>query len=94
MEGYKSMQHKQVTQKVNNHKKMWKPALRDTRSYREVVERDKLIVEVLTYVSLEKGLEKALVCYFKGGYSMKKSIREVEDEGIVVLASSRFNSIS
>lgn len=74
--------------------KVWKPKLRDTRSHREVVEKKIVVVDVPTNVGLERGLEKALVYYFKDGVSMKKPVREVEDKGIEDLAFSKFDLAS
>lgn len=51
-------------------------------------------MEVPPDTHLESLLKYPLICYFKDGFDMKRSMRELETKGIDNLASSRFDSIA
>lgn len=71
--------------------KIWILAIRDGRSYEEVVESTTIDeIEVSRDVALE-GLVKAYVCYFDG---VEKTIRKLEGFGVEGLGISRFDPTS
>lgn len=75
--------------------KAWIPAHRDSRTYKEIVQKQTLTREVPRHVPFEEILKHGVVCYFKDGYDTRTSIRELEYKGILDnLATSRFDSIS